>query len=98
MKTNLTNARNIFFGGINNNLRILKDMNVPFSFATGTLYSAVSKDMEELNNYISRYEIIFIVIIFIIDGLFLLYIFTIIVLNEKDKNILTFVSKVMKTE
>ena len=99
MKIDLNTARNNFFSGPNsNNLRILKDLNVPFSFATGAIYTAVNKDMDELNNYISKYEIIYLVITFIIDGLFLVYIFIIVSFNEKDKNILVFVTKVMQRE
>ena len=94
---NLTEARNSFFGNINN-LRILKNLNVPFSFASGAIYSAIDNDMKELNNYISRYELVFIAITFILDALFLLYIFSIISINEKDKNVLVYIAKIMQTE
>ena len=97
MKKDLTEARNNLFGNPNN-LRILKNMNVPFSFGSGALYSAVDRDMKELNNYISQFELVFIAILYVIDGLFLLYIFSIISINEKDKNILVYITKVMQTE
>ena len=97
MKENLTIARNKFFGNPNN-LRIMKDMNVPFSFGSGAFYSAVDRDMKELTNYISKFELIFIIIIFIIDGLFLLFIFWIIALNERDKNILIYIAKIIQRE
>ena len=97
MKKNLTIARNKFFGNPNN-LRIMKDMNVPFSFGSGALYSAVDRDMKELTNYISKFEVIFIIITFIIDGLFLLFIFWIIALNERDKNILIYIAKTIQRE
>ena len=97
MKTNLTQARYNFFANPNN-LRILKDMNVPFSFGSGAIYSAVNKDMENMNNYISNFELVFIAIIYVIDGLFMLYIFTIVSIKEKDKNILSYITKIMQTE
>ena len=97
MKKNLSTARDNFFGSVNN-LRILKNMNVPFSFGSGALYSAVDRDMKELNNFISKFELVFIAILYVIDGLFLLYIFSIISINEKDKNILVYITKVMQTE
>ena len=97
LKKNLTWARNAFFGNTNN-LRILKNMNVPFSFGSGALYSAVDRDMKELNNYISNFELIFIAITYVLDGLFLLYIFSIISINEKDKNVLVYITKIMQTE
>jgi len=97
MKIDLTMARNMFYGN-SNNLRILKDMNVPFSFASGTIYFTIDKDMNDLTNYISRFELIFIVITFIIDGLFLLFIFWIVTLNEKDKNIFLYITKIIQIE
>ena len=97
MKIDLTTARNMFFGN-SNNLRILKDMNVPFSFASGTIYFTVDKDMNDLTNYISKFELIFIVITFIIDGLFLLYIFWIVTINEKDKNTILYITKIIQIE
>ena len=97
MKKNLSTARLNFFGSVNN-LRILKNMNVPFSFGSGAFYSAVDRDMKELNNFISKFELVFIAILYVIDGLFLLYIFSIISINEKDKNILVYITKVMQTE
>ena len=97
MKIDLNLARKMFFGD-SNNLRILKDMNVPFSFASGTIYYAVDKDMNDLTNYISKFELIFIVITFIIDGLFLLYIFWIVTLNEKDKNAFLYITKIIQRE
>ena len=97
MKINLTQARNKFFGN-QNNLRILKDMNVPLSFGSGTLYSSVDKDIKEMNNYISNYELIFVAIFYVIDILFSIYIFAIISINEKDKNTLSYITKIMQTE
>ena len=97
MKTNLTLARNAFFGN-QNNLRILKNLNVPFTFGSGVLYLAVDKDMKTLTNYISRYELIFISITFIIDGLFLLYIFWTITFIEKDKNTLIYIARILQKE
>ena len=97
MKTDLNEARNMFFWNTNN-LRILKDMNVPFSFGSGAIYSAVDVDMKDFTNNVSKYEIIFLIIIFIIDGLFLLYIFYIITINEKDKNIIIFIAKILQKE
>ena len=97
MKTNLTEARNIFFWNANN-IRILKDMNVPFSFGSGTIYSAVDVDMKDLTNDISKYEFNYLIIIFIIDGLFLLYIFYMITINEKDKNIIVYIAKILQKE
>ena len=97
MKIDLTSARNMFFGNPNN-LRILKNMNVPFSFASGTIYSTIDKDMNDLTKYISKYELIFIVITFIIDGLFLLYIFWIVTLNEQDKKTILYITKIIQIE
>ena len=97
MKIDLTMARNMFFGS-SNNLRILKDMNVPFSFASGTIYFAIDKDMNDLTNYISKFELVFVIITFIIDGLFLLYIFWIVTLNEKDKNTILYITKIIQIE
>ena len=97
MKTNLTLARNAFFGN-QNNLRILKNLNEPFTFGSGVLYLAVDKDMKTLTNYISRYELIFISITFIIDGLFLLYIFWTITFIEKDKNTLIYIARILQKE
>ena len=97
MKTNLTEARNIFFWNANN-IRILKDMNVPFSFGSGTIYSAVDVDMKDLTNDISKYEFNYLIIIFIIDGLFLLYIFYMIKKKKKDKNIIVYIAKILQKE
>jgi hypothetical protein len=97
MKTNLTLARNAFFGN-QNNLRILKNLNVPFTFGSGVLYLAVDKDMKALTNYISKYELIFISITFIIDGLFMLYIFWTITFMGKDKNTLIYIARILQKE
>ena len=95
INTNITEARNNFFK--NENLkRILRDMNLPFTFASGTLYSATNEDMNNLNNYISKMELFFIIITYIIDGTFICLLILMIISNEKNKSILIFIAKTIK--
>jgi len=95
MKTDINEARQLFFQN-DNFLRIIKDMNMPFSFAIGTLFGSVKIDMDNLINYISFYEILFISISFVLEVIFLLYLIFIVLYIEKSKNILLYIAKILK--
>ena len=97
IKVDISYARKQFFGNTNF-MRMLKDMNIPFTFGAGTLFSSTKEDLNQLNTYISNYEIIFIMITYIIDALFLCSVISMIIFNEKIKNILIFVGKILKKE
>ena len=90
-------ARKQFFEN-KNFMRMLKDMNIPFTFGEGSLFSSTKEDLNQLNTYISNYEIIFIMITFVIDAIFLSFLIIMIIYNEKKKNILVFVGKILKKE
>ena len=88
-------ARKNFFE--NNNFKnIIKDINLPFQLALGTIYSSLSNDINKLNNYESFLEIAFICVTFFADVLFLIFLLLMIYFNESDKNILIFISKILK--
>ncbi len=95
MKTNATEARKYFFGSDNFKL-MLKDINVPYSYAFGTLCSAIYDDMINLTKFVSFYDSIFIFLTFLIDILFLIFLIFMIILNEADKQILIFITKIIK--
>jgi hypothetical protein len=92
---NITEARNNFFKNENIN-RILRDMNLPFTFASGTLYSATNEDMNNLNNFISNMELVFIILTYTIDGIFICFLILMIISIEKNKKILIFIAKTIK--
>ena len=92
---NISLAREIFIEN-NNFKRMLRDMNIPFTIASGALFSAVDEDMNYLNNLISYYELIFISITFIFDGIFLCFLIIMIIINEKTKKIFLFIGKILK--
>jgi len=95
IKINITEARQKFFE--NQNFKaMIKDLNVPFVFALGALYNAVYKDINDLSNYVSFFEIIFISVIFIVDIFLLFFLIIMIYVNENDKYILIFLSKIIK--
>ena len=75
---------------------MLKDINVPYSYAFGTLCSAIYEDMINITKFISFYDSIFIFSTFLIDILFLIFLIFIIILNEADKQILIFITKIIK--
>lgn len=95
MKTDINKARQLFFQN-ENFLRILKDMNIPFSLGIGALFGTVKVDMNNLIEFISFYEIFFISLSFILEILFLLYLIFIVIYIEKSKNILLYISKILK--
>ena len=95
LNENLTLAREKFFEN-ENFQRMLKDINIPFTFADGTLFSANSEDMKNLNKNISQYELIYISITLIIDVLILCLLIIMIFVNEKAKNILVFLGNILK--
>ena len=95
MKTDINEARQLFFQN-DNFLRIIKDMNMPFSFAIGTLFGSVKIDMDNLINYISFFEILFISLSFVLEVIFLLYLIFIVLYIEKSKNILLYIAKILK--
>ena len=94
---NETDAREKFFGN-ENFIRMLKDMNIPFTFASGAIYSSASEDLNQLNELFSFYEMIFIIITYIFDALIFSFIIIMISYNEKNKNILYFIQKILKKE
>ena len=96
-KSNITYAREKFFEN-ENLIRMLKDMNIPFTFASGTLFCGAKEDMDELNNLFSFYEIIFIISTYLTDGIFLVFILMMISFNEKNKSILVFIQSILKKE
>ena len=67
---NITYAREKFFEN-ENFYRMLRDLNVPFTFAASSLFSSIKEDMNQINNKISDQEIIFIIITYFIYILFL---------------------------
>ena len=97
MYSNLTYARNEFFQN-ENFVRMLKDMNIPFTLAIGSLFSVTDKDLDQLNKKISNYEIVFIVISLLIDVFFLCFLIVMIIYNEKMKKTLIFIGNIIKRE
>ena len=95
LNENLTLAREKFFEN-ENFQRMLRDINIPFTFADGTLFSATSEDMKNLNKNISQNEVIYISITLIIDILILCSLIIMIFFNEKAKNILVFLGNILK--
>ena len=95
IKTNINLARKNFFE--NKNFKnIIKDINLPFKFALGTIFHYLNIDLNRLHNYASVLEIAFIFLTFIADILFLLFLLLMIYFNSIDKNILVFISKIIK--
>ena len=94
-KTNVTEARKYFFGSDNFKL-MLKDINVPYSYAFETLCSAIYDDMLNLTKFISFYDSIFIFSTLLIYILFLIFLIFMIILNDADKQILIFITKIIK--
>ena len=90
-------AREKFFGS-ENLIRMLKDMNIPFTFASGAIFSSTSDDLNQLNQLFSFNEMIFIIITYIFDSLIFALIIIMISCNEKNKNILYFIQKILKKE
>ena len=95
MKTNIDEARKLFFQN-DNFLRIIRDMNIPFSLGIAALFGTVKVDMDNLISFISFYEIFFISLSFLLEVLFLLYLIFIILYIEKSKNILLYITKILK--
>ena len=95
MKTDIDEARKLFFQN-NNFLRILRDMNIPFSFGIAALFRTVKIDMDNLISFISYYEILFISLSFVLEVIFLLYLIFIVFYIEKSKNILLYLAKILK--
>ena len=97
IKTNATYAREKFFEN-ENFYRILRDMNVPFTYAAGSLCVSINKDLNQLNMGIANHEMIFIIITYIIDALFLCFLLIMVFCNEKYKNLIVFIVKIVKKE
>ena len=95
MNSDVNAARKQFFEN-ENFIRMLKDMNIPFTFAGGTIYSAINTDMNNLNRYISFFEIIFNIITYFVNFVFLVFLMIMLIVNEKSKKILVFISKIFK--
>ena len=95
VNTNITDARIKFFEN-ENLIRMLRDMNVPLTLASGALYSATNEDMNNLNNYISNMELVFINLTYAIDFIYLCFLIFMMISNEKSKKILVFISKILK--
>lgn len=95
MNSDINDARKQFFEN-ENFMRMIKDMNIPFTFAEGAIYSAINTDMNYLNRNISFFEIIFIVITFFINIVFLVFLIIMLIVNEKSKKVLVFISKIFK--
>ena len=96
-KSNLTFARNQFFEN-ENFIRMLKDMNIPFTLAIGSLFSVTDKDLNQLNKKISFYETVFIIITLFVDIFFLCFLIAFILYNEKTKKTLVFIGQIIKKE
>ena len=96
-KSNLTYARKEFFES-ENFIRILKDMNLPFTFTSGTIFLSINEDLDELIHTFIYYEVIFFIIYYTADALFLIFIIIMITSNEKNKNILVFIKKILNKE
>ena len=95
MKTNIDEARKLFFQN-DNFLRILRDINIPFSYGIAALFTTVKVDMDNLISFISYYEILFISLSFALEVIFLLYLIFIVFYIEKSKNILLYIAKILK--
>ena len=95
MKTDIDKARQLFFQN-DNFFRIMRDLNFPFSMGIAALFGTVKVDMDNLIDYISFYEIFFISLSFVLEILFLLYLIFIIFFIEKSKNILLYITKILK--
>ena len=83
MNSDVNAARKQFFEN-ENFIRMLKDMNIPFTFAGGTIYSAINTDMNNLNRYISFFEIIFNIITYFVNFVFLVFLMIMLIVNEKS--------------
>ena len=92
---NLTIARQKFFEN-ENFQRMLKDINIPFTFAAGTFFSSASEDMMYLNKNITQKELIYISITLVIDAIALCLLIIMLYFNEKSKDILVFIGNIIK--
>ena len=97
MKTNITFARQKLFEDEKFN-RMLRDMNIPFTFAAGSLFFYINEDMSQLNKEISFHAIFSIIITYIINGVIIFFVIVMVYSNEKNKNVLVFVGKILKKE
>ena len=95
MDSDIDEARKQFFEN-EDFIRIIKDINIPFTFAEGSIYSAIYTDMNNLNKFISFFEIIFNDITYFINFVFLVFLIIIFIVNEKSKKILVFIYKIFK--
>ena len=95
IKANITEARTKFFENENFKI-ILKDINIPYVYASGAFYNSIYDDMINLTKHISFFNSIFILVIFFIDGLFLIFLIFMIILNGINKKILIFITKIIK--
>ena len=96
-QSNITFARQKFFES-DNLIRILTDMNLPFTFTSGALFLAVNEDLNQLIQIFINYELILIIICYVVDALFLSFIIIMIIFNEKNKNILVFIKQILNKE
>ena len=97
VKANISLARQKFFEN-ENFIRMLKDMNMPFTFSIGTLFSSTNEDMSLLNKIITNYELIYISITYIIGAFFTIFLIIMISYNGKIKKILVFIGNILKKE
>ena len=73
-------------------------MNLPFTFTSGTIFLSINEDLDELIHTFIYYEVIFFIIYYTADALFLIFIIIMITSNEKNKNILVFIKKILNKE
>ena len=95
IKTNITEARKNFFEN-SHFKRMLRDLNIPFTFAVGSYYISVYNDMNSLIKSVKSQELFFIFTFYLIHALSFLFLIYISALNSKDKKILVFLSKILK--
>jgi hypothetical protein len=95
IKLNITEARKNFFKN-NNFKRILRDLNVPFTFAVGSYYISVINDMNSLIKSVKTEELFFIFSFYLLDIFFFLFLIYFSAFNSKDKKILIFLSRILK--
>jgi len=95
IKINISQARKNFFEN-SHFKRMLRDLNIPFTFALGSYYMSVINDMINLIKSVKSQELFFISTFYLIDLLFFLFLIYISTFNSKDKKILIFLSKILK--
>ena len=95
IKTNITEARKNFFEN-GNFKRMLRDLNIPFTFAVGSYYISVINDMNSLIKSVKSQELMFIFTFYLMDILFFLFLIYTSAFNSKDKKILIFLSRILK--